>query len=63
MLQVQNHFVEPTEKAVHQFRIIFDTIEGSRVRMVPMKPSRILSASCNSDKSRESGGRSRKIRS
>ena len=34
MLQIQNHFVEPTEKAVHQFRIIFDTIKGIPERMV-----------------------------
>ena len=34
MLQVQNHFVKPAEKAFHQFRVIFDTIERIRVRMV-----------------------------
>ena len=34
MLQIQNHFVEPTEKAVHQFRVIFNAIERIRVSMV-----------------------------
>lgn len=34
MLKVQDHFVEPAEKAAHQFRVIFDAIKGIGERMV-----------------------------